>query len=156
MPALILEEKKTLKLTNVLIQKLIYLDSCNLDRILNQMQSFIRANGATQLGPLIQYIDSGVDNNGQTVIEMWLMIQCNTFIHKVYTPYTMERVLRIPNCMYCRYIGPDDKANYALDKIRLCAFEREIQLKQRSYTVFVNYDEENNITTTDVFVERVN
>lgn len=158
MPMLVLKENKALKLTNVLSQSLLYSEDYNhnhmIEQIIERMKSFIRARGAGQIGPLIQYINGGVNDEGRVVLETRIMLQCNTYIHNVKKPYSMESVIRVPNCMYCRYIGPKDKTKFAYDKIQLEAFEKEIPLKGSSYIVFVGNDELNDTVTTDVFMER--
>ena len=87
-------------------------------------------------------------------MDIIMMLQSNNYIYSVEQPYSMESVLRIPNCMYCRYIGPEDKLRFAYDKIQLEAFENDIPLKGDSYTIFVDRDEENETITADVFMER--
>ena len=54
------------------------------------------------------------------------MRQANNFIHNVEAPYTMESVLRVRNCMYARYTGPEEKLKLAYDKINVTAFEEDI------------------------------
>lgn len=51
---------KVLKLTNVLKYKLLVNDE-NFNTTIEQMQSYIKTKGATQIGPLIQYSRTFVD-----------------------------------------------------------------------------------------------
>lgn len=146
---------KTLKLTNILINRCqIKEEDFDFTVSIEQMQSFIRTKGAVQIGPLIQYTNSYINEAGEMDIDIRLMLQCNHYIHSVQQPYTMESMIRIPNCMYCRYIGPEDKLSFAYQKIQLEAFENDILLKGDSYTIFVDRDEENETITADVFMER--
>ncbi len=71
-------------------------------------------------------------------MEICILLQCNNYIYSVDKPYVMEPVIRISNCMYCRYIGPEEKLKFAYDKINLEAFENDIELTGESYTVFVD------------------
>lgn len=144
---------KTLKLSNVLIMRC-RLQEDDFDISIEQMQSYIRTKGALQIGPLIQYMNSYINEAGEMEIDIRLMLQCNHYIHSVQQPYTMESMVRIPNCMYCRYIGPEDSLSFAYQKIQLEAFENDIPLKGDSYTIFVDRDEENEAITADVFMER--
>lgn len=153
MNKLITNKQKTLKLSNVLIMRC-RLQEDDFDISIEQMQSFIRTKGAVQIGPLIQYMNSYINEAGEMEIDIRLMLQCNNHIHSVEQPYTMESMIRIPNCMYCRYIGPEDKLSFAYQKIQLEAFENDILLKGDSYTIFVDRDEENETITADVFMER--
>ena len=67
----------------------------------------------------------------------------------------MESVLRIPNCMYCRYIGSEGKLKFAYDKINLEAFENDIKLTCESYIVFVDQNEEEGTIVADVFMPKM-
>lgn len=146
---------KTLKLSNALVNRCqIKEEDFDFTVSIEQMQSYIRTKGALQIGPLIQYTNSYINEAGEMEIDIRLMLQCNHHIHSVEQPYTMESMIRIPNCMYCRYIGPEDNLNFAYQKIQLEAFENDIPLKGDSYTIFVDRNEENETITADVFMER--
>ena len=147
--------KKVLKLTNVLKYKiLIDEESFDLNVAIEQMQSYIKIKGAMQIGPLIQYTRTFINDAGELDMEIIMMLQCNNYINNVEQPYAMESVVRVPNAMYCRYNGPEEKLKFAYDKIQLEAFENDIPLKGDSYTIFVDRDEENETITADVFMER--
>lgn len=146
---------KVLKLTNVLKYKiLIDEESFDLNVAIEQMQSYIKIKGAMQVGPLIQYTKTFINDAGELDMEIIMMLQCNNYINNVEQPYAMESVVRVPNAMYCRYNGPEEKLKFAYDKIQLEAFENDIQLNGDSYTIFVDRDEENETITADVFMER--
>lgn len=155
MSKLQVNNNKTLKLQNVLINKVDFSDEkMDINLLVEKMQSYIRVKGAMQIGPLIQHTKPFVNNEEELDVELNLMLQCNNFIHNVEKPYMMESVLRIPNCMYCRYIGPEEKLKFAYDKINLEAFEDDIELTGESYTVFVDQNEEEGIIVADVFMPR--
>lgn len=155
MNKLIYNPAKILKLVNVLKYKYpIQNKDFDLNIAVEQMQSYIKVKGALQVGPLIQYTHTFVNEAGEIDMDLIFMLQCNNYIHQTEQPYSMESVLRIPNCMYCRYIGPEDKLSFAYQKIQLEAFENDIPLKGDSYTIFVDRDEENETITADVFMER--
>ena len=148
-------DNKTLKLQNVLIKTIDFTDENeNLDLIVEKMQSYIKVKGAMQIGPLIQYTHTFINNEGELDMEVKLLLQCNNYIHSVESPYTMKSLLRIPNCMYCRYKGPEDKLSFAYNKIQLEAFENDIPLKEENYTVFIDRSEEEEVIIADVFTER--
>ena len=88
------------------------------------------------------------------LMEIIMMLQCNNFIHSVETPYSMESIIRVPNALYCRYIGPESKLNFAYDKIGVEAFEEDIKLDDCNYTIFVDSREEEDIIVADVFIPR--
>ena len=89
-------------------------------------------------------------------MEIILMLQCNHFINSVEKPYSMESVLRVTDCMYCRYMGPEEQLKIAYDKINVEAFENDIELEGESYTVFVDENEEEGTIVADVFVPKKN
>lgn len=146
---------KILKLQNVLISKM-NLEDENVDfnMIVEKMQSYIKVKGATQIGPLIQQTKTFVNDAEELDVEINFILQCNNYIHNVESPYRMESVLRIPDCMYCRYIGFEDKLKFAYDKINLEAFENDIELTGESYTVFVEQNEEEGTIVADVFMPK--
>lgn len=145
---------KVLKLQNVIICKL-NLEDGNLDfnLIVEKMQSYIRVKGVKQIGPLIQHTKSFVNNEEKLDMEMNLLLQCDNYIHSVETPYIMKTIVRVSHCMYCRYIGAEEKLKFAYDKIHLEAFENDIELTDESYTVFVDRNEEGTIVA-DVFIPK--
>ncbi|MCM1499743.1 MAG: hypothetical protein NC124_14875 [Clostridium sp.] len=146
---------KVLKLQNVLIGK-INLEDENTDFniIVEKMQSYIKVKGAMQIGPLIQHTRPFVNDEEELDVEIRLLLQCNNYLHSVERPYTMESLLRVPYCMYCRYIGPEEKLKFAYDKINLEAFENDIELTGESYTVFVDQNEEEGTIVADVFMPK--
>lgn len=148
-------EKKTLKLSNVLLCKMdLQSEETSIDVQLEQMQTYIKTKGAVQIGPLIQHISPEMSEQGDIDVHITFLLQCNHDIHNVEQPYTMKNILRIPNCLYCRYTGPESTLKFAYDKINLYAFENDIKLKGDSYTVFVDNDEENDTIIADVFMEK--
>lgn len=155
MDKLQLKENKILKLTNVISGKCdINTKDSSIDVQLEQIQSYIKAKGAAQIGPLIQKIEPKINEQDELEVEISFLLQCSQPIHKVEAPYKMQPVLRVPNCIYCRYIGPEEALKYAYDKINLYAFENDIKLKGGSYTIFVDQNEEEGTIIADVFMEK--
>lgn len=148
-------ENKTLKLTNVLKYRIL-IDEENFDFnvAIEQMQSYIKTKGAMQVGPLIQYTRTFLNENNELDMEIIVMLQCNNFIHSVEQPYSMESVIRVTDAMYCRYTGPEMSLKFAYDKIILKAFENDIKLGDYNYTIFVDNNQEEDIMIADVFVPR--
>ena len=149
-------ESKTLKLTNVLKYKiLLNEEDFDFKVAIEQMKSYIKTKGAMQIGPLIQYTRTYLNENNELDMEIIMMMQCNNFIHSVEQPYSMESLIRVPDAMYCRYRGPEMSLKFAYDKINLEAFEQDIKLADNSYTIFVDNNEEEGIMTADVFIPKV-
>lgn len=154
MSKLQVNNNKTLKLQNALINKVDFSDEkMDINLLVEKMQSYIKVKGAMQIGPLIQHTKPFVNNEEELDVEVRLLLQCNNFIHNVEKPYMMESVLRVQNCMYCHYVGPEEKLKFAYDKINLEAFENDIELTGESYTVFVDQNEEGTIVA-DVFMPK--
>ena len=146
---------KTLKLTYVLKYKLpIEDENFDLNVAVEQMQSYIKTKGAMQIGPLIQHTRTFINDNGELDMDIVMMLQCNNFIHNVEPPYSMESVIRVPNAMYCRYTGPENKLKFAYDKINVEAFEQNIDLSDYNYTIFVDNNPEEETMVADVFIPR--
>lgn len=153
MPALPIVLSKTLKLTNVLIATMGAEDFTNLDKFAYQMENYIKSKGFQPIGPLVQYINVQPSENGEPELAVRMLRQANGFINHTEPPYTMESVLRIPSCLYLRFIGPQDKLNIAYSKLTVYAYEEDIPLTGNNYTVFVNQLENEDIVA-DVFMEK--
>ncbi len=143
---------KTLKLTNVLINQVDLKENEGLDQEIVKMENFIKNKGAIPIGPLIQYTNVENDGINEPKVVIKLMRQSNTFIHNIEEPYKMKSVIRVKNCMYARYNGEESKLKFAYDKINLIAFEEDIPLEGDSYTIFVANNDDGIIA--DVFMER--
>ena len=148
-----ISENKTLKLINVLIFEIAPV-TCNEDltRCILKMDNIIKSKGMASMGPIIQKTKYNINEEGQLDIKISLMRQVNNFIHSVEPPYKMESVLRVKNCMYARYTGPEEKLKLAYDKINVTAFEEDIELSNTSYTIFVDKQDDNIVA--DIFVEK--
>ena len=85
-------------------------------------------------------------------IKMQFMLQTDNFIHNVEPPYKMDSILRVKNCLYARYIGPEDKLKFAYDKLGVYAFENDIELEGCNYTIYVDRNEEDETMVADVFM----
>ena len=127
-------------------------DNRNVEHSIIQMDNYIKSKGVTPIGPLIQKTEYSVNDEGQIDIKVYLMRQANNFIHNVEAPYTMESVLRVRNCMYARYTGPEEKLKLAYDKINVTDFEEDIELSNSNYTIFLDKQDDNIVA--DIFVEK--
>ena len=147
-------ENKTLKLQNLLSVRLNLTsdDSGIFDKEVNKLNTFIQTHGAKQIGPLIQCSKVEINEDGEVDINMQFMLQADKFIHSVETPYKMEALLRVKNCLYARYIGPDDKVKFAYDKLWVYAFENDIELDGSSYTIYVDRNDEEEVMIADIFM----
>ena len=148
-----ISQNKTLKLSNTIIEHVdISRDKFIIEETVLKIENYIKSKGANPIGPLIQKTEYNVNEEGQLDVKISLMRQANNFIHNVEPPYTMESVLRVKNCMYARYTGPEEKLKLAYDKINVIAFEEDIELSNTSYTIFVDKQDDNIVA--DIFVEK--
>ncbi len=155
MPKLQFNQNKILKLQNALISTInLKEEDMDFNIVVEKMQSYIKVKGVTQIGPLIQHTKPFVNKEEELDMEINMLLQCNNYIHSVEPPYSMQSLIRVPNCMYCRYIGPGEKLKFAYDKINLEAFENDIELTGESYTVFVDQNEEEGTIVADVFMPK--
>lgn len=146
---------KVLRLQNVLIAEFdIKNENMDYNIVIEKMQSYIKIKGAVQIGPLVQHTKTFVNDKGEWDMEVHFMLQCNNYIYSVENPYFMEPLVRIPNCLYCRYVGPEEKLKIAYDKISVEAFENDIDLAGENYTVFVDSNEEEGTILADVFMPK--
>ena len=143
---------KSLKMTNACVYRIQEADFEDIDKIVYQMENYIRSKGAMPLGPLIQFTQVETDGNGEPNITMKFIPQANTFIVNTDPPYTMESVIRCPNCLFCRFTGEENDLHFAYDKLNLLAYEEDIPLTGRSYTVFTAKSEDD--FSADVFLEK--
>lgn len=116
------------------------------------MNTYIKTHGAKQIGPLIQHTLLSKNEVNEIDLKMRFMLQCDNYLHKVVSPYKMETLIRVKNCIYARYAGPEDKIKFAYDKIGVYAFENGIELDGSNYTIYVSKNEEDETMVADVFM----
>lgn len=143
-------ESKTLKLTNVLSRRIMPEELQNIGTIVMQMDNFIKSQNALPIGPLVQHIE--VTLGPKPEAQIYLMRQANQLITKIDPQYHMDAVLRVKDCLYAHYTGPMAKSELAAQKLNILAFENDIKLKNSSYTIFVNQDDDD--AAVDVFMEK--
>ena len=147
-------ENKTLKLQNVLSYN-VDLSTANmntLDMEVDKMNIYIKTHGAKQVGPLIQYSDVEYKEDGNAIVTIQFMLQSDKYINNVDKPYRMDGIYKVTECLYARYIGPEENLKFAYDKLGVYAFENEINLHGGSYTIYVEKNEDEESITADIFM----
>ena len=147
-----LSTNKSLKLMNVLSLEIELNQDFDLGTTVVKMDNYLKSKGAMPIGPLIQITVYSINENQQLEIHAYLMRQTNNFIHNIEAPYKMEPVIRIRNCMYAHYVGPEEKLKLAYDKINVTAFEEDITVANENYTIFIEKQDDNIVA--DIFVEK--
>lgn len=144
-------KNKSFRLTNVLIRQVEKEEAYAVDKIVNDMENYIRLKGGQPVGPLVQYTETVVDDEGRIKVITKLMRQSNNFINNIESPYEMKSLIRCKNCMYVRFVGEEYAIKFAYDKMHVIAYEEEIDFKGSSYTIFVDRQQDNLVA--DIFME---
>jgi hypothetical protein len=147
-----LSESKTLKLTNVVIIRLDISHELELSTAVNAVDNYIKSKGTQPVGPLVQKIVSFIDDNGAPQIKFYIIRQCKDNIVHIDEPYEFISVLRCKDCLFAHFVDEEKNIKFAYDKLGVYAYENEINLKNETYTVFVNKINDNIIA--DIFMER--
>ena len=147
-----LSTNKSLKLMNVLSLEIELNQDFDLGTTVVKMDNYLKSKGAMPIGPLIQRTVYSINEDQQLEIHAYLIRQTNNFIHNIEAPYKMEPVIRVRNCMYAHYVGPEEKLKLAYDKINVTAFEEDITVANENYTIFIEKQDDNIVA--DIFVEK--
>jgi len=145
---------KTLKLSNVITKELEEQDFESLDKIIIQMDNYIRAKGAIPIGPIIQHNKKKIIDDKHEIVTTALR-QTNNYINNVDRPYYGNSIIRIKDCMYAHFVGPESKLGLAFDKLTVIAFEENIKLSDSNYVIFVDQNDDDDIVA-DIFMEKKN
>jgi uncharacterized protein YecE (DUF72 family) len=159
MKSIAINNSKTLKLLNTLTLNLSDIaddaeDLGGLEKLVSQMETYVRSKGAQPIGPLIQKTSVSADANGEVDVNISFIRQADTYINHTEPPYHMESVLRVADCLYARFIGEEADMRHAYNKLGLIAYEEEIELSGETYTVYVDSDEASGTLTADIFMPR--
>ncbi len=117
------------------------------------MDSYIKSKGNSTIGPMINYSGVEIQEYGQAKINIKIMVQLRRLIHNIESPYEQKSQLKIPNCLFARFIEKKENLQFAYQKLGVYALENYIKLKGDLYTVFVKQEEENIVA--GVFMETV-
>jgi len=146
-------ENKTLKLQDRLM---LFIDfesrDFMIDMEIERMQTYIATHGTKRIGPLIQHVVFESNQQGVPIIGIKYMLQTEEKLSIVEQPYQVEDACKVANCLYARYIGPEDGIKFAYDKLGVYAFENEINLQGGSYTIYVDKNEDEESITADIFM----
>ena len=150
MNEILVSESKTLKLTNVLSRRIMPEEFPNINLIVTQMENFVRSHGAQPIGPLVQHIL--VTKGPKPEAQMYLLRQANQMITRLDPQYHMDAVLRVKNCLYAHYVRPMARNELATQKLNIYAFEHDITLSGRAYSIFVSQADDEDVVA--VFMDK--
>ncbi len=152
MPQIEFRENKVLKLTNVLSRKVPSNEIMNQDKQVQMLMNWIKAKGYQTVGPLIMYSTgiTGMDAEGQPIIDSRIMIQLNTGNIRLELPYRFEKEVRIPNCLLARFNDDAEKLQFATNKLTLYAYENDLELTGETYIILLEQQEDKLLA--DVFM----
>lgn len=151
MPKIELRENKVLKLLNVLSRPVPIEEFMNPDKQILMLQNWIKAKGYETLGPLIMY-SSGITGmeGDKPIIDSRLMYQLKNNNIRLELPYKFEKEIRIENCLMARFNDAPNNLQFATQKLTLFAYEKDLELTDETYMIFVNQAEDN--LMADVFM----
>ena len=123
-------------------------DALQLKTITLELMRFIRAQGASARGPLIQVARSGDDGpGGSGAIE--LVQQADRPVSVEGTRYRFDRRIELPRCAMAHFQGHVSDMHLAYSKLAVHAYEQEVSLSGIFYAVILG--EEGTEITSDVF-----
>jgi hypothetical protein len=146
-----ISQNKRLKLTNVVSRKVELNELVKLDRLLELMEAYIKSKGAQSIGPMIQVVHKGTNENGEAMPRITIMRQANRYIEHTEEPYQCTPVVQVKKCLFSHFVGEEKNIKHVYDKMNLLGFEEEIKLTGDIYTIFINRVD--NVLTADVFME---
>lgn len=152
MPQIEFRENKVLKLTNVLSHKVPSNEIMHQDKQVSMLMNWIKAKGYQTVGPLIMYSTgiTGMDAEGQPIINSRVMIQLNTNNVRLELPYRFEKEIRVTNCLFARFNDNAEKLQFATNKLTLFAYENDLELTGETYIVLLEQQE--NKLLADIFM----
>ena len=147
---IIVANSKILKLNNVVSRAISAQDQEEMQKTMQMFNSYFKSKMLIPYGPIIVHSKTSF-NNGALSQKTEMMVQVREAPDKIDAPYSFESHIRIENCVMARYCGDPMKVQMAYGKIQVYAFENDVQLKDETYTVFVEQIE--GVLNADVFVE---
>lgn len=155
MNKLIFCESKILKLKNTIRFEVTEKNKkTNMNILIEQIRSYIKSKGANPVGPIIQYTENYVLDAEEYGIDSAIILQCDKHINNVQLPYIFEEEIKIENALYCRYQGPAEKLGLGYDKINVEAFDKDIEVGDKCYSIFLNNDMIGSEMTVDIFMTK--
>ncbi|MDR0884804.1 MAG: hypothetical protein LBN22_00315 [Clostridiales Family XIII bacterium] len=154
-----ISKSKTLKLVNVVSIEVKLCEFDNFDHlipeIIDSLERYMMQMGTKPVGPLVQKISYFVCDNGLLGTKRIFMRQAEAFIPHIEPPYSVSRMINVPNCMYTRFVGEVSNLQHAYSKIKVIAYEDNIKLNRDCYTVFIDNDKDRGIITSDIFIPKI-
>lgn len=146
---------KKLRLDNVLIRKIINTnlfdeDETSIGLELRKMENEIRIKGSIPVGPLIQ-LDSIYTSDKEMRASKSFLLQADHFFDAK-LPYEMQSSILVENCLYTHFDGQEDDIIYAYQKMQIIAYEENLNMTGRIFTIYLSDDDIGNITA-DIFME---
>lgn len=148
---IIIKENETLKLSNVLIREISEKEIINIDEINHIMGEYIKFKKNSMIGFAINYSKAELDENGKAKIIVKIMSELKNPIDNIEYPYKFKREIEVKDCLFARFYEKEENIKFAFKKLRVYAFEKNIQLEGELYTVFIKKDKNN--TVADIFMK---
>lgn len=148
MKNIIIKEKKTLKLDNVIERRLNEEDlkTISPDKIITLLNTQLMSKGAKPVGPLINHTKAEGGHNYISFI-----LQADRQVN-VDSPYQFKSQQTIKNCLFARFEGLEFNIDYAYQKLNVYAYENNIELKPESYSVVTSPVDKKGEISVDIFM----
>ncbi|MGL5041870.1 MAG: AraC family transcriptional regulator [Culicoidibacterales bacterium] len=132
----VLEHKK-LKLSNVIIKELKYVDLEDIDQEITKFINQLEVRGIQTQGPLITHnIGTVITEVGELKVDYEIMVQLPKALAGVFD-YTFKKEVVIANCLYIKYQGAIENMQYAQAKLDLHMYEHDLIDTGQQYIIHI-------------------
>ena len=137
MTDILIAENKNVTFRNLLSRRLESGSAESMDKSIRMFNSYVKREGLETHGPTIIRTSTMFVGN-ENVLEMDMMVQLRGKMENVQDPYSFSEMVRLEGYLMARYRGPMNMTDMANMKIRVYAFEKEMDLGPNTYTVYTS------------------
>lgn len=126
MSKLELKENKKLVLKQVLVKELKNIEIDNIDKEIFKFANQLKQFNVQVFGPLIKKtLGTTVHDDGRITMDYELMVQAHNY--KKFTKiFTVKERVESENCVFLRYKGKPNDIHFAISKLELHFFEKDL------------------------------
>lgn len=144
-----LAENKSVVFKNVLYRRLESVTEEGFQKSGRMFEAYMRREKLEPRGPPIIRTTESMDGRDE-LQETEMMVQLTAPPGEVADPYHYEPLIRLEGCLMARYIGPEKEVTMAYAKMKVHAFEYDMDLGPVTYTVIM--PAEDGDICADVFI----
>ncbi len=150
MVEILLAEDKRVSFKNVLSRRLESPTEVEVQKSARMFEAYMKRQKLKPFGPMI--IRTTLSMSGRDELqESEMLAQLEESPGDVADPYSFEPLVRLEGCLMARYTGPMDGIPMAYAKMRVHAFEHNLDLGPVTYTVLM--PAEDGEVCADVFIQ---